>query len=158
MSKVLVVDFSVSGVTEKIAQKIAIAAQSDLFNIEPEKPYETADVNWRDQNSRATVESKDRSILPGIKNKIPDFSQYDTIFLGFPIWWHTCPNIILTFVKEYDLKGKTVIPFATSGGSGIDKAEKELKSLVPGAKWLPGKVFNNGPSQETVTAWVKDIL
>lgn len=131
MSKILVAYFSASGVTKNAAEKLAKAANADLFEIKPVRPYTDADLNWMDKKSRSTVEMNDLSSRPEIANKCENMGSYDVVFVGFPIWWYVEPRIIDTFLESYDFSGKTVIPFATSGGSGLGKHRKiSRKSLV----------------------------
>lgn len=144
MKKVLVAYFSASGTTKELAENLAKAANADLFEIEPAKPYTSADLDWTNKSSRSTVEMKDPNSRPEIANKIENFSDYETVFVGFPIWWYTSPTIINTFLESYDFSGKTLIPFATSGGSSIDQAEETLKKCRSSeTKWKHGKRFEN---------------
>ncbi len=158
MSKILVAYFSISGVTKRVAEKIAKATDGTLFEIEAETPYTTSDINWRNPESRASIEHNDQNSRPKIANKVTGMENYDTIFLGFPIWWYTCPNIIKTFLDSYGLDNKTIILFATSGGSNIDLAQKDLKAICPpSVKWLPGKVLNGNPDQKVIDNWVASL-
>lgn len=144
MKKALVAYFSASGTTKELAQNLAKAANADLFEIKPAQPYTPADLDWTNKSSRSTVEMKDPSSRPEIANKIENFGDYDTVFVGFPIWWYVAPTIINTFLESYDFSGKTVIPFATSGGSSIDEAEETLKKCCSSeTKWKHGKRFEN---------------
>ena len=154
--KTLVAYFSATGVTKGAAQQLAQAAGGTLYEIQPEQPYTDADLDWRNKQSRSSVEMQDKSSRPAIKGKLDNMADYDIIFVGFPIWWYTCPTIINTFIEQYDLKGKTVIPFATSGGSEIDKACNDLKAAYPDINWKPGKLLN-GTSQEELQEWVKSL-
>lgn len=154
--KTLVAYFSATGVTKGAAQQLAQAAGGTLYEIQPEQPYTDADLDWRNKQSRSSVEMQDKSSRPAIKGKVDNMVDYDIIFVGFPIWWYTCPTIINTFIEQYDLKGKTVIPFATSGGSNIDKACDDLKAAYPDINWKPGKLLN-GTSQEELQEWVKSL-
>lgn len=156
MSKVLVAYFSASGVTAKTAQKLAKAAKGDLFEIKPEKPYSSADLNWNDKNSRSSVEMNDRSSRPAIASKT-DISGYDVIFVGFPIWWYREPSIIDTFIEEYDFGGKTVIPFATSGGSGLGESAKNLRGLAPSANVLEGRKLSAMVTETELEDWIKTL-
>lgn len=126
MTKKLVAYFSASGVTEQIAKALCEKVEGDLFQIQPVTPYTNADLDWTNPQSRSSVEMNDPTSRPEIANQVENFEEYDTIFVGFPIWWYVEPTIIDTFLESYDFTGKTVIPFATSGGSGIDKAEKKM--------------------------------
>ena len=127
--KSLVVYFSCSGVTKKTAELLSDVAGADLFEIRPEVPYTKADLDWMDKKSRSTVEMNDPSSRPAIADKVEHMEQYDTVYVGFPIWWYVAPTIINTFLESYDFSRKTVIPFATSGGSGMGKTEAVLHAL-----------------------------
>lgn len=141
MSKKLVAYFSASGVTKKAAEKLAKEQGADLFEIRPVQPYTDADLNWNNSQSRSSVEMKDSSSRVEIAVRVPDMAGYDEIFLGFPIWWGVAPHIINSFLEDYDLTGKTITPFATSGGSGYGRSNEELKPSAPGAVWNPGKMI-----------------
>lgn len=154
--KVLVAYFSASGVTAKTAKLIAEVAGCDLYEIKPLKPYTDADLNWQDKNSRSSVEMNDKSSRPAIFGKVENMEDYDVIFVGFPIWWYVAPTIINTFLESYDLSGKTIIPFATSGGSGMGKTNAYLQPSCKGAKLLEGKVLN-GQSAQGITEWLKNL-
>ncbi len=151
--KSLVAYFSASGVTAKAAEKIAAAAGADLYEIQPEEPYTPADLNWMDKKSRSTVEMNDPTCRPAIAETVEDMKQYDTVWIGFPVWWYVEPRIVDTFLESYDFAGTKMIPFATSGGSGIQKAEKSLREHCPAADWKPGKLLNGG----NIEAWVKEM-
>lgn len=141
MGKVLTAYFSASGVTAKVAERLAGEIGADLFEIEPEVLYTDADLDWQDKRSRSTVEMNDRNCRPAIRSKVEDMSQYEVVFVGFPVWWYREPSIIDTFMEAYDFSGKTVVPFATSGGSGIGGSGKNMQDLAPGAKVAAGKRF-----------------
>ncbi|HJA64172.1 MAG TPA: NAD(P)H-dependent oxidoreductase [Candidatus Intestinimonas stercoravium] len=153
MSKTLVAYFSASGTTARAAREIADAVGADLYEIRPAEPYSSADLNWMDKKSRSTVEMNDPACRPAIAEPVRDMDQYDTVFVGFPIWWYVEPRIVDTFLERYDLSGKTVIPFATSGGSGIGKAEKSLQDHCPKAAWKKGGLVNSGAA-----AWAKSVM
>lgn len=153
---VLVAFFSAQGHTKALAEKIAKTTGGTLFRIEPTEPYTEADLDGWNDSARGTRESKDRSTRPGIRNRVDDFARYDTIYLGFPIWWYSAPTIINTFLESYDTSGKVIIPFATSGGSGYGQTEKDLKVSAPDATFRPGKVLNNA-SERQVADWVKSV-
>ena len=157
MAKVLVAYFSASGVTAKVAEKLSKAINADLYEIAPEDPYAKADLNWMNKKSRSSVEMNDRSSRPAIGNKVENMDQYDTVFVGFPIWWYREPSIIDTFMESYDFTGKTIIPFATSGGSGLGESYKNLQTLAPGAKVTDGERFSAGISEEKLKAWAEEI-
>ena len=153
MSKKLAAYFSASGVTKRYAERLAKAAGADLFEIKPSIPYTNADLNWQDSGSRSSVEMKNPDSRPEIAEKLPDMEEYDTIIVGFPIWWYVAPTIINTFLESYDFSGKTVIPFATSGGSGIGKTADVLRKICPAADIKDGKVLN-GMSDKEIAQWV----
>ena len=152
MSKKLVAYFSASGTTKEAAKRLAKAAGADLFEIRPAIPYTSADLNWMDKKSRSSVEMNDPSSRPEIAERLPDMGNYDTVFIGFPIWWYVAPHIINTFVESYDFSGKTLVPFATSGGSGMGKTVDELRKLCPNADWKAGKLVN-GVSDQALATW-----
>ena len=152
MSKKLVAYFSASGTTKKVAERLAKAAGADLFEIRPAIPYTSADLNWMDKKSRSSVEMNDPDSRPEIAETIPNMADYDTVFIGFPIWWYVAPHIIHTFLESYDFSGKTLVPFATSGGSGMGKTVDELRKLCPNADWKAGKLFS-GVSDQALAAW-----
>ena len=154
--KVLVAYFSASGVTKGVAQQLAEVAGADLHEIKPEQPYTDADLDWRDKESRSSVEMKDKNSRPAITDKLENMADYDVVFVGFPIWWYTCPTIINTFMEAYDFKGKTVVPFATSGGSTIEKSCEDLKATYPDLTWKDGKLLNK-PSKEDLEQFVQTV-
>ena len=155
--KTLVAYFSASGQTAKLAKTLADVTGGDLFEIAPETAYTAADLDWMDKKSRSTIEMKDPKSRPAIAGKVADMAQYDTVFVGFPIWWYQAPRIIETFLESYDFSGKTVIPFATSGSSGMGKTNSVLKPSCGGAKLLEGKVFRRGTSPADLAAWVESL-
>ena len=154
--KILVSYFSASGVTEKVAKTLADVVNGDIFEIKPEIPYTTADLDWKDKNSRSTIEMNDATSRPAIANKIENINEYDTIFVGFPIWWYVAPSIINTFLESYDFTGKTIIPFATSGGSDLGETVNKLKSVVPNVEIQEGKLLNNF-SKEDISKWIESL-
>ena len=158
MSKKLVAYFSASGITAKLAKTLAEAVGADIFEIDPETPYTKADLDWTDKSSRSTIEMNDPSSRPAIAQKCSNIDDYDTIFVGFPIWWYTAPRIINTFLESYDLSGKTIIPFATSGGSGFGKTNEALKPSCPNAKLLEGKVLKGSSDKAELSAWANGLL
>ncbi len=145
--------------TERVAKRLAEATDADLFEIIPALAYTTEDLDWKDEDSRSTVEMKDSTARPEIAVKVENMDQYTTIYVGFPIWWYTAPRIINTFLEQYDLTGKTIIPFATSGGSDMGKSGEDLKKAsAPNANWiLPGKVLNGNPPVDSIKAWVETL-
>ena len=153
MTKTLVAYFSASGTTARTAKEIAEAAGADLYEIRPAKAYTAADLDWTDKKSRSTAEMNDPACRPEIEGTVEHMEQYDTVLVGFPIWWYVEPRIVDTFLESYDFSGKTVIPFATSGGSGIGGAEKSLREHCPKANWKQGKLVNSGAA-----AWAKSVL
>ncbi len=152
--KVLVSYFSASGVTKGVAQQLAEVAGADLHEIKPAQPYTDADLDWRNKQSRSSVEMQDKSSRPAITAKLQNMKDYDVVYVGFPIWWYTCPTIINTFMEAYDFQGKTVIPFATSGGSSIKKACEDLKATYPNINWKEGILLNR-TSRKDLEDWVK---
>ena len=152
--KVLVAYFSASGVTEGVAKQLADLTGGDLHKIQPEQPYTEADLDWRDKQSRSTLEMQDKNSRPAITDKLTNMQDYDVVYVGFPIWWYTAPTIINTFMESYDFKGKTVIPFATSGGSDIKKACEDLKAAYPDVNWKEGKLLNRA-SKDDLKKWVE---
>ena len=157
MSKKLVAYFSASGVTGAVAKDLAEAAGADIYEIRPQIPYTRADLNWQDTNARSTVEMRDKSSRPAMADKAAKVADYDVIFLGFPIWWYVAPTIINTFLEAYDFSGKTIVLFATSGGSGFGKTVEGLKLSAPGATIREGKLLNDRPSGSELKKWVEGL-
>ena len=149
----LVTYFSASGVTKSKAEALAKVIGADVYEIKPEVPYTQADLNWMDKQSRSTVEMKDKSFRPKIV-KDADLDGYDTVFVGFPVWWYTAPTIINTFLEAYDFGAKTVIPFATSGGTPIEKCVKDLQNTYPALNIKAGKLLNGKVGEDTLNGWV----
>ncbi len=158
MSKVLVAYFSASGVTAKLAERLASAIGADLHEIKPEKPYTSADLDWRDSNSRSSVEMKDKSFRPAIANSVENMDQYDTVFVAFPIWWYVAPTIINTFLEAYNLDGKKIVPLATSGSSGMGNTNKELAPSCKGATLEEGKRFAANAGEKELADWAKKFI
>ena len=154
MSKVLVAYFSASGVTAKLAKRLAEAIGADLHEIQPEVSYTDADLDWMNKKSRSSVEMSNPDSRPEIGNKVPDMGQYDTVFVGFPIWWYVAPTIINTFLESYDFTGKKIAAFATSGGSGMGKTDSILKKCAPNADWKEGKRFGSA-DKNALKAWAE---
>ena len=152
--KVLVAYFSATGTTAEAAKTLAEVTGADLHEIKPEQPYTDADLDWQDKQSRSSVEMNDKHSRPAITDKIQNMQDYDTVYVGFPIWWYTCPRIINTFMEAYDFTGKIVIPFATSGGSDIKKACADLKTDYPDVRWKEGRLLNHA-SKKDLESWVK---
>ncbi len=155
--KVLVAYFSCTGNTEKIAALLADELSADIWQITPETPYSSDDLNYSNSSARATREQNDASARPGVRGAVGNMEDYDVVFLGYPIWWGQAPKIMYTFVESYDLTGKTIVPFCTSGSSGIGSSAENLSASVSGALWLPGNRFSAGASRDTVVNWLQDL-
>ena len=155
--KVLVAYFSCTGNTELIARYVAETLDADLFRITPESPYTPDDLNYNDSSARATREQNDADARPAVSGAVDNMADYDVIFLGYPIWWGQAPKIMYTFVESYDLSGKTIIPFCTSGSSGIGSSAANLSPGAQGAVWLPGNRFSQGASRDTVGNWLRGL-
>ncbi len=152
--KTLVAYFSATGTTEAVAKDLAEVAGATLYEIKPEVKYTAADLDWRDKQSRSSVEMADKSSRPAIVKDLKDADSYDIIYIGFPVWWYTAPTIINSFIDTYGFKGKTVILFATSGGSGIAGADKQFHEQYPDINWKEGKLLNDATKKD-LKAWVK---
>ena len=157
MSRKLVAYFSASGVTAKVAETLSEAIGADLYEIEPEVPYTKEALDWTDKQSRSTIEMNDPASRPAIAGKRDNMDDYDTVFVGFPVWWYVAPTIINTFLESYDLTGKTINPFATSGGSGMGKTNEKLQPSCPNSKLIEGKVFKKSASKSELAAWVDEL-
>lgn len=158
MKKTLVVYFSATGQTAQLAKTIASVCKADLFELVPELSYTDADLNWNDLKSRSSIEMKDEQCRPAIQHQINDFASYDTVLIGFPIWWYIAPRIIQTFLESYDFHDKTLIPFATSGGSGMGDSERILqRTCTTDAHWLKGKRMDANVSKEAIRSWLKTL-
>ena len=158
MGKTLVAYFSASGVTAKVADKLADALGADIYEIRPETPYTKADLNWMDKRSRSTIEMNDKTIRPAIADQNARIDEYNTIFLGFPIWWYVAPTIINTFLESYDFAGKKIILFATSGGSKFGKTVEELKVSVPDScEIIEGKLLNGIQTIPSIRKWTESL-
>lgn len=155
--KILVAYFSASGTTALTAETLAKTVGADLYEIRPAVPYTDADLNWMDKKSRSSVEMNDRSGRPALADTDADIAAYDVVFVGFPIWWYVAPTIINTFLESYDFSGKTIIPFATSGGSGMGKTNEGLEKSCPGAKLMEGKLLNR-VSDAAMKVWAESVL
>ena len=156
-TKVLVVYFSATNTTEGVAEHIANGLNADIYEIVPEDPYTDADLNYNDNNSRTTIEMNNPNVRPAISGSVENMEQYDIIFVGYPIWWGEAPRIVSTFMESYDFSGKTIVPFCTSGGSGIGSSASNLERLTSGATWLDGRRINGSDSQDTVMEWVNSL-
>jgi flavodoxin len=158
MSKKLVAYFSASGVTSELAKTLAAAADADLYEIKPEVPYPKADLDWRDDQARSSLEMKNPASRPAVADKNANIAAYDVVFVGFPIWWYVAPTIINTFLESYDFSGKTIVPFATSGSSGLGKTNEKLQPSVSGTAILKeGKLWNKRTSKDTLASWVESL-
>lgn len=158
MSRNLVAYFSASGVTAKVAEMLADAVGADIYEIRPAVPYTKADLNWMDKKSRSTIEMNDKTIRPAIADQDAQIDQYETIFLGFPIWWYVAPTIINTFLESYDFSGKKIILFATSGGSKFGNTVEELKVSVPAScEIIEGKLLNGKQTIPTIRSWTDTL-
>lgn len=155
MSKKLVAYFSASGVTANVAKNLAKASGADLYEIKPAVPYSRADLNWMDKNSRSSVEMRDKSSRPALADTNAAVADYDTIFVGFPIWWYVAPTVINTFLEAYDFSGKKIVLFATSGSSGFGKTLEGLQPSAPNAEMIVGEVLNGGPDEKKLKAFAE---
>lgn len=157
MSKKLVAYFSASGITAKLAKTLASAVGADIFEIKPEQPYTDADLDWKNKNSRSSVEMRNKSFRPAVAGRVENMSEYDTIYVGFPIWWYVAPTIINTFLEQYDLTGKTIVPFATSGDSGMGNTNAELMPSCKGAVLKEGKKFSANTDESELRLWAENL-
>ena len=157
MSRRLVAYFSASGVTGNVAKILAEAANADLYEIKPAVPYTATDLNWMNKKSRSSVEMQEKTSRPEMADHNAPVADADVIFVGFPIWWYVAPTIINTFLESYDLTGKTIVPFATSGGSPMGKTNEKLLPSCAGAKLLEGKVFKSNASKAELAAWAEKL-
>ena len=155
---VLVIYFSATGTTKGVAEKIAALTDADIFEIVPAVPYTSADLNWNDRNSRTSVETDDPSCRPEIDGEPVDLEGYSTIFIGYPIWWGDIPRIMSTFVESYDFGEITMIPFCTSGGSGVGQSDKHLEEQAGSGKWLKGTRLQGNISEEALQSWISEKI
>ena len=150
--------FSASGVTKKVGKEIARIAGADFYEIEPREAYTAADLDWMNKKSRSSVEMNDPSSRPEIADSVADMGSYDTVIVGFPIWWGVAPRIIETFLESYDFSGKKIVPFCTSGGSGVGRSDTALHKNVTGdVKWAKGKQINQ-PNEAKIRSWLDEVL
>lgn len=156
-TEILVAYFSATNTTEGVAEQIADSLSADLYEIMPEQPYTDADLDYHDDNSRSTIEMNDPAVRPAISGSVENMEQYTVVFIGYPIWWGEAPRIVDTFVESYDLSGKTIVPFCTSGGSGIGSSTTNLEALAEGATWLSGTRLNGDSSHEAIVEWVNGL-
>ena len=156
-NKPLIVYFSATGTTARVARTIAEATGGTLYEIVPQQAYTADDLDWNDRQSRSSVEMNNPQARPALKDTELDVAAYDVIFIGYPIWWDQAPRIINTFIESHDLKDKTLVPFATSGGSGISNSVKELRKAYPDLVWQDGKLLN-GASRNAIQNWVSDMM
>lgn len=157
MANKLIAYFSATGTTERVAKDLAKAVGADLFEIPPAEPYTPADLNWNDKRSRSSVEMNDETCRPALAETVANMGAYDTVFVGFPVWWYVEPRVIDTFLEAHDFAGKTIVPFATSGGSGLGKAPQRMQKLAPGANVLAGKVLNGQPHADELRTWAEGL-
>lgn len=156
--KMLVAYFSCSGVTRRIAAALADSVGADLYEIAPREPYSAADLNWMDRKSRSTLEMNDPNARPAIAAAVPNMAEYDVVFVGFPIWWYVAPRIIETFLESYDFSGKTVVPFCTSGGSGVGGCDSKLHANCSAAtNWRSGRLWNGDVTTDALRTWVDSL-
>ena len=155
-NKTLVAYFSATGTTMEAATKLAKVIHADVHEIIPEVPYTSADLNWNNKNSRSSIEMANKSSRPAVASKVENMAQYDTVFVGFPIWWYIAPTIINTFLEQYDMAGKTIVPFFTSGGSGAGETLRYLKPSAPDANWVEPKNFNYMSESDIIT-WTNSL-
>ena len=157
-NRILVAVFSASGVTKRVGQEIARICGGDFYEIRPKEPYTDADLNWMDRRSRSTLEMKDPAARPELQGALPDMDSYDTLIVGFPIWWGVAPRIIETFLEGCELSGKTILPFCTSGGSGVGRSDTELRKNVRGSvRWGKGVQINR-PNEKEIRGWLEQAL
>lgn len=156
MKRAIVVYFSATGTTESVARRLAAVTHADTMAIEPAQPYTSADLDWTNNHSRSTLEMKNPKSRPAIKTPEKSLDAYDVVFLGYPIWWDLAPTVVNTFIESQHLDGKVVVPFATSGGSGINHSAVQLKKQYPNIKWREGKLLN-APSDEELAQWVESL-
>lgn len=157
MNHALVAYFSATGTTAQAAKMLAKAVGAPLYEIKPAVPYTAADLNWMDKNSRSSKEMGDKRSRPALADADAPVGDCDVIFLGFPIWWYVAPTLVHTFLERYDFSGKTIVPFATSGGSGLERAAAALKSSAPGAKFLEGQLLNGRLSEQALKTWAERL-
>ena len=155
--KILVAYFSCTNTTRDVAERLAVVAGADLYQIEPEVPYPDADLDWTNESSRSSVEMKNPMSRPAIKQTLQNADSYDMVFIGFPIWWYTAPTLVNTFVETYRFEGKVVVPFCTSGGSNIEKAQQSLQASSPNAVWRNGKLLNHA-TEESLKPWFEQLI
>ena len=156
-SHILVAYFSATGTTKGVAEKLAEGLSADLYEIVPEEPYTDADLNYNDRQSRTSIETDDPSCRPAIAGELPDLTEYDTVLIGYPIWWGDVPRIVSNFVENVDLTDKTMAVFFTSGGSGLGGSMKHLEEQAGAGNWLEGKRFSSGTTVEELTAWAASL-
>ena len=155
MGRTLVAYFSATGNTKRAAEELAAVLGADMYEIKPQVPYTSKDLDWEDKNSRSSVEMNDEASRPQIQGSLPDLSGYDTVFIGFPVWWYTAPRIIQTFLDSCSISGKTMYPFGTSGTSGVEKGCEDLRRAYPQADWKNGKLLNRSITKDFVDYWME---
>lgn len=156
-NQILVAYFSCTNTTRPLAEYAADSLNADLYEIVPVEPYTDADLDYHDDNSRSTIEMNDPAARPAISDSVENMEQYDIVFIGYPIWWGEAPRIVSTFMESYDFSGKTIVPFCTSGGSGIGSSATNLEELTNGATWLSGSRLDKGSSRETIVEWINGL-
>ena len=156
--KVLVAYFSATGITEKLANTLAKATGGDIFEIKPEKPYTSEDLDWTNTQSRSSVEMRDKHCRPAIASKLEDISAYEVVFVGFPVWWYREPSIVDTFLESYDFSGKTIVPFATSGGSPIGNSANNMKLVAPKSTIPEGECFPADTQEDVLKKWAEEWI
>jgi len=154
--KALVAYFSASGITREVAQSIASVVEAELYEILPQEPYTREDLDWRDENSRSTLECKDKTSRPKIAN-FKDITPFDVIFVGFPIWWYSAPPIIYTFLESQNFNGKIIIPFCTSGGSDLGNAPRNMQKSALGANFKQGRLLSFGQNKASIRKWINTL-
>lgn len=157
MSNTLVAYFSATGTTARAAKALADAADADLFEIEPAEPYTSADLNWNDRASRSSREMDDESCRPAVASAVENMDGYDTVFVGFPVWWYVEPRVIDTFLESYDFSGKTIVPFATSGGSGLGRAPQRMQQIAAGSTVTGGRMLNGRQNADELRSWAESV-
>lgn len=156
-TNILVAYFSATNTTEGAANTIADCQNADLYEITPEQPYTADDLDYHNDKSRSTIEMNDPDSRPAISGSVENMEQYDIVFIGYPIWWGEAPRILCTFVESYDFSGKTIVPFCTSGGSGVGSSSSNLEKLTSGATWLSGTRLNGSASKDSVAEWINGL-
>lgn len=153
--KKIITYFSAQGTTANVAKNIAKILGADIFEIEPKQKYTNEDLDWTNKNSRSSLEMRDKSSRPEIKNKVQNLAEYETVVIGFPVWWYTAPTIINTFIEQNKLEGKNIYVFVTSGGSGVEGSLSDLKKTYPNLNFISGKRLRGSESETEIKDWIK---